>query len=81
MATTTFNRVCMIIGEQLHIDPEKVTMNDRFRGNRLKADSLDLINLVMAFATEFGVEIQDNEIQHIDTVGDVVQYLGKHANP
>jgi acyl carrier protein len=69
-----FERVKDIIVEQLGVDPEKVTMEARFRED-LEADSLDLVELIMAFEDEFGGEISDEEAQQIKTVGQAVTYL------
>ena len=69
-----FEKTSEIIVEQLGVDPEKVTMEARFRED-LEADSLDLVELIMAFEDEFGGEISDEEAQQLKTVGDVVTYL------
>jgi len=69
-----FERVKAIIVEQLGVDPEKVTREARFRED-LDADSLDLVELIMAFEDEFGGEISDEEAQQIKTVGQAADYL------
>jgi acyl carrier protein len=69
-----FERVKAIIVKQLGADPEKVTLDARFRED-LEADSLDLVELIMAFEDEFGGEISDEEAQKIKTVGQAVDYL------
>ena len=79
MASDVFERVKAIIVEQLGVDPEKVTPEARFRED-LEADSLDLVELIMAFEEEFGGEISDEEAQKIATVGDAVAYLESHMN-
>ncbi len=71
---SVFDRVKEIIVEQLGVDPERVTMEASFRED-LEADSLDLVELIMAFEEEFGGEISDDEAQQITTVGDAVRYL------
>jgi acyl carrier protein len=63
-----------IIVEQLGVEPDKVIMEARFRED-LEADSLDLVELIMAFEDEFGGEISDDEAQQIKTVGQAVTYL------
>jgi acyl carrier protein len=63
-----------IIVEQLGVDPEKVVPEARFRED-LEADSLDLVELIMAFEDEFGGEISDEEAQQIKTVGQILEYL------
>lgn len=74
MATSTFDRVRDIIVEQLDVKPEDVTMDASFKDD-LDADSLDLVELIMAFEEEFGGEISDEESQQMATVGDVVKHL------
>jgi acyl carrier protein len=71
---TIYDRVRDIIVEQLGVDAEEVTMDAKFRDD-LKADSLDLVELIMAFEEEFGGEISDEEAQEITSVGDAVRYL------
>ena len=72
-----FERVRDIIVEQLNVDPEEVTPEARFRDD-LEADSLDLVELIMAFEEEFGGEISDEEAQQIETVGQAVAYIEQH---
>ena len=69
-----FEKVKAIIVEQLGADESKVTMDASFRDD-LEADSLDLVELIMAFEEEFGGEISDEEAQKITTVGEAVDYL------
>lgn len=69
-----FEKVKDIIVEQLGVDADKITMDARFRED-LEADSLDLVELIMAFEDEFGGEISDEEAQEIKTVGQAVNYL------
>lgn len=69
-----FEKVKGIIVEQLGVEPDKVSMDARFRED-LEADSLDLVELIMAFEDEFGGEISDEEAQEIKTVGQAVNYL------
>ncbi len=71
-----FEKIKAIIVEQLGVDPEKVTLEARFRED-LEADSLDLVELIMAFEDEFGGEISDEEAQQLKTVGESVEYLKK----
>jgi acyl carrier protein len=74
MSESTLERVQTIIVEQLGVEPGDVTMAASFRDD-LEADSLDLVELIMAFEEEFGGEISDEEAQRLTTVGDVVNYL------
>ncbi len=71
---STFERVRAIIVDQLGIEPSEVTMDANFRDD-LEADSLDLVELIMAFEEEFGGEINDDDAQKIKTVRDAVQFL------
>ncbi|MCR9139146.1 MAG: acyl carrier protein [Alphaproteobacteria bacterium] len=69
-------RVKNIVVEHLGVDAEKVTEGASFIDD-LGADSLDTVELVMAFEEEFGVEIPDDAADTILTVGDAVKYIGK----
>lgn len=69
-----FERVKGIVVEQLGVDPDDVKMEASFRED-LQADSLDLVELVMAFEDEFGGEISDEDAQKIATVADAVNYI------
>jgi acyl carrier protein len=70
----TFEKVKTIIVDQLGVDEDKVTMEASFRED-LEADSLDLVELIMAFEEEFGGSISDEDAQKITTVADAVKYL------
>jgi acyl carrier protein len=70
----TFEQIKGIIVDLLGVDEDKVTMDARFRED-LEADSLDLVELIMAFEDKFGGEISDEEAQKIQTVGDAVTYI------
>ncbi|MCX6070105.1 MAG: acyl carrier protein [Chloroflexi bacterium] len=70
----TFDDVKKIIVELLGVDEAKVTLQARFRED-LEADSLDLVELIMAFEEKFGGEISDEDAQKITTVGEAVSYL------
>ena len=67
-------RVRKIVIEHLDADPEKVTEKASFIDD-LGADSLDNVELVMAFEEEFDIEIPDEEAEKITTVGDAIQYI------
>jgi acyl carrier protein len=70
----TFERVKKIIVEQLGVEESRVITEASFRKD-LEADSLDLVELIMAFEEEFGGSISDEEAQKIATVGDAVNFL------
>ena len=72
------DKVKSIIVEQLGVDEEEVTPDASFVED-LGADSLDTVELVMAFEEEFGVEIPDDEAEKIRTVGDATSYLTEHV--
>ena len=72
----TAERVKKIVVEHLNVDAEKVTDNASFIED-LGADSLDTVELVMAFEEEFGIEIPDDAAESIVTVGDAVKYIDK----
>lgn len=71
---TTLERLTKIIVDQLGVDPSQVTMEASFRED-LKADSLDLVELIMAIEEEFGGEVSDDDAQKIASVGDAVRYI------
>jgi acyl carrier protein len=73
----TLAEVKAIIVELLGGDESKITPQARFRED-LEADSLDLVELIMAFEDKFGAEISDEEAQKIKTVGDVIDYIDAH---
>ncbi len=69
-------RIKKIVVEHLDVDAEKVTDNAGFIDD-LGADSLDNVELVMAFEEEFGVEIPDDAAETIQTVGDAIKFVEK----
>ncbi|MDZ7723739.1 MAG: acyl carrier protein [candidate division KSB1 bacterium] len=73
---STQDRVKEIIVEQLGVDANEVTPEASFIDD-LGADSLDTVELVMAFEEEFGLEIPDEEAEKLQTVGDALNYLNK----
>ena len=73
----TADRVKKIVVEHLGVDAEKVTEEASFIDD-LGADSLDIVELVMAFEEEFGVEIPDDAAEKINTVGDAIKYIEEH---
>ena len=76
MSEGIFDRVKKVVVEQLEVEPEKVTPDASF-ANDLKADSLDVVELVMALEEEFDIEIPDDAAEQIDTVGKAVEYINE----
>jgi acyl carrier protein len=71
-------KVKSIIVEQLGVDEEEVTLDASFTED-LGADSLDIVELVMAFEEEFGIEIPDEEAEKISNVREAVDYIQNNA--
>ena len=74
MSSETLNRVIEIVVDKLGVEQNKVTENAKFIDD-LGADSLDTVELVMAFEEEFGSEISDSEAEKILTVGDAIKFI------
>ena len=74
MESTIEERIRKIVVDLLGVDKDRVTPEAHFRDD-LEADSLDLVELIMAFETEFGGEITDEDAQKIETVGQAVDYI------
>ena len=72
-------RVRKIIADRLQVDAESVTATASFVED-LGADSLDLVELVMAFEEEFSVEIPDQDAENMKTVGAAIEYLNKKVD-
>lgn len=73
-----FDKVKEIIVDQLGVDEEEVTAEASFVDD-LGADSLDIVELIMALEEEFGLEIPDDEAEKIATVNDAVEYIRENA--
>ncbi len=67
-------KVKKIISEQLEVDQSVLSGNTSFIDD-LGADSIDLLELVLAFEDEFGIQIEEDDIKNIRTVGDIVEYI------
>ncbi|MEW5819335.1 MAG: acyl carrier protein [Cyanobacteriota bacterium] len=78
MSTDTLERVKKVVVQQLSVEEPEVTLEASFT-NDLGADSLDQVELVMAFEEEFGVEIPDEDAEKIVTVEDAVKYIESHS--
>ncbi|MBE0680285.1 MAG: acyl carrier protein [Anaerolineales bacterium] len=73
----TYTELKAIVKDLLGADESKITMEARFKED-LEADSLDLVELIMAFEDKFGAEISDEDAQKITTVGEAVNYIDAH---
>ncbi len=73
------DRVKAIVVEHLGVEEEKVVESASFIGD-LGADSLDTVELVMAFEEEFGIEIKDEDAESINTFGDAVSFISKEVS-
>ncbi|MDI6844134.1 MAG: acyl carrier protein [Anaerosomatales bacterium] len=73
-----FQKVKDVIVDQLNVDEDEVTLEASFI-NDLGADSLDIVELVMALEEQFGISIPDEEAENIKTVGDAVDYIAANA--
>ena len=78
MADNVEAKVKEIIVNELGVEPEKVTPEASFVED-LGADSLDTVELVMAFEEEFGMEIPDEDAEQLQTVGDAIRYITEKA--
>jgi acyl carrier protein len=76
MSADVFERVKKVTVEKLSVKEEEVKSESSFTED-LGADSLDVVELVMALEDEFGIEIPDDEVGSIKTVGDAVDYISK----
>ena len=74
-----FDDVKRIINEQLGISEDEITLDSNFLED-LGADSLELIDLIMALESEFDLEVPEEDIEEIETVGDVVDYIKNHTD-
>ena len=74
-----FEKVAKIIADQLGVDESEVALESSFIDD-LGADSLDIVELIMAFEEEFDLEIPDSEAENIKTVGNAVDYIKSNLN-
>lgn len=69
-----YKKIKNIIATQFNIDEDEITKETSFK-DTLNADSLDLVELIMALEDEFGLEMEDDDMESIKTVGDAVEYI------
>ncbi|MBR1420029.1 MAG: acyl carrier protein [Selenomonadaceae bacterium] len=79
MSTGTFEKVRDIVVEQLGVEADEVSEESTFIDD-LGADSLDIVELIMAFEEAFNVEIPDEEAEKIKSVKDVVEYIESNSS-
>ena len=72
-----FEKIQEIIADKLSVDTEEITLDSSFIDD-LNADSLDIVELIMALEDELDMEIPDEDIENFKTVGDVVNYVKNH---
>ncbi len=73
-----FEKIQEIIAEKLSIDADEITLDSSFVDD-LNADSLDIVELIMALEDELDMEIPDEDVEGFKTVGDVVEYVKNHV--
>lgn len=69
-----FDKLKVMISEQLDVEEDDITMDTSFQDD-LNADSLDLVELIMSIEDEFELEVEDEEVENIQTVRDAVEYI------
>ena len=72
-----FEKIRALLSEQLDIEEDDITMESKLAED-LGADSLDVVDLIMAIEDEFEVEVLDEDIEKVVTVGDIVNYVGEN---
>ncbi|OPJ61777.1 acyl carrier protein [Clostridium oryzae] len=73
-----FDKVKEILADKLSLEEDEISMESSFIDD-LGADSLDIVELIMALEDEFDIEIPDEEVEKISTVGDIVEYIRAHS--
>lgn len=71
-------RVIQIVSDKLAIDPEQIKLESTFTED-LGADSLDVVELLMALEDEFGLQIEEEQAENIEAVRDIVTYIEEHV--
>ena len=75
----TFEKISQMLADQLSIDVDKIDMESDILED-FEADSLDIVDMVMSLEDEFGLEVPDEDVENLRTVGDVVRYVEENAN-
>lgn len=70
------DRILELIAEQFGLNTDELSDDIDLR-NDLNADSIDLVELVMSLEDEFGIEVNDEDLKNINTIGDIVEYAGE----
>lgn len=70
------DRILELIAEQFGINTDELSDDIDLR-NDLNADSIDLVELVMSLEDEFGIEVNDEDLKNINTIGDIIEYAGE----
>lgn len=73
-----FEKIKVILSQQLDVEEDQITMETNIEDD-LGADSLDMVDLLMSIEDEFDIEVPDEDIENIKTVGDVVQYIERQV--
>ena len=73
-----FEKIRAILAEQLDIDEDRITMDSNLAED-FDADSLDVVDVIMSLEDEFGIEVPDEAIEDLHTVGDVVRFVEENA--
>ena len=74
-----FEEIKAIVAENLGVEEDSITMESSFKDD-LKADSLDLFEMVMALEENYGIEIPTDDLDQLETVADVIDYIQCHKD-
>jgi len=74
-----FERIRDLVADKLGVEPDEITMETSFADDLL-ADSITLFELIMTIEDEFDIEVDDESIEQINTIGDIVNYLEERIN-
>ncbi len=71
-----FEKICAMLSKQMDVPAEQITMETRLVED-LKADSLDVVELIMDIEQEYGVQVPEEELPNVHTVGDILKFIGE----